>query len=185
MVHMQIQSGARLNVLVTQDRPHAPEHWTAQLPRLLEPQGVAAYVVRTGSDAVALAESLELHAAVIDLATPIGSPQRGRAAGIRFASHRYAGGSTGEGGFWLLELFRRLPNRPPVVVVNNPSVSDAQLTRALNEALRLGAFSVLNKPVELEQLLRVFQRLIERRYRGTWPVTNRQPGSQPSAERDV
>jgi CheY-like chemotaxis protein len=185
MVKVRIQPGARLNVLVTQDRPQAPEHWTSQLPRLLEPQGVAAYVVESGRDAVELAESLELHAAVIDMATPLGDAEDPRS----WSARRHSS-SAGSAGLWLLELFRRLPNRPPVVVVHGSDVSDAQVTRLLNDALRLGAFSVLNKPVDLEQLLVVFQRLLQRRYQGAWPNRSSQapksehPG-EPSSERDA
>jgi DNA-binding NtrC family response regulator len=56
-----------------------------------------------------------------------------------------------------------------VVILRPPAFSQRQAEHMLNEALRLGAFSVLEKPVDLEQLLAVFRRLIDRRYRGAWP----------------
>jgi len=160
-------SNSRFNLLLTEDRPHdvGEQHWTSQLPQLLVSQGVNSLVVDSGEKAIALAERMEIHAAVIDLATPRGHdnalpPRPG-------ASSAFAG--AGPGGLWLLELFRRLPNRPPVVLLRKPAYSYVQAQRLLREALRLGAFSVMNKPVEIEQLLAVFQRLVDRRYSGTWP----------------
>ena len=180
MCPLRIQPDARFNVLVTEDRPHDPGYWTHQLPRLLEPQGVAAYVVHTGHEAIGLAEQLVIHAAVIDMATPFGEnePAGEGAEGWSGAAERSLAAELGRmaaaadepAGLWLLELFRRLPNRPPVVVVHNTSYSQRQVDRLLRDALRLGAFSVLNKPVELEQLLRVFQRVVEKQYRGAWPA---------------
>ena len=75
----------------------------------------------------------------------------------------------GPAGLWLLELLRRMPNQPPVVLLRKPAYSRSQAERILRDALRLGVFSVMNKPVELEQLLAVFQRLVDRRYSGAWP----------------
>jgi CheY-like chemotaxis protein len=190
MCALRIQPDARFNVLVTEDRPHDPGYWTHQLPRLLEPQGVAAYVVHTGHDAMSLADQLVIHAAVIDMATPLGegepvgdSPGASPAERSLVAElHRLATAAAEPAGLWLLELFRRLPNRPPVVVVHNNSDSQRQVDRLLCDALRLGAFSVLNKPVGLEQLLRVFQRLVDRQYRGAWPAPAPAPPRPPSDE---
>jgi hypothetical protein len=39
----------------------------------------------------------------------------------------------------------------------------------LNQALDLGAFSVVNWPVQIDTLLSTFQRLIERAYNNHWP----------------
>jgi CheY-like chemotaxis protein len=165
LVNVRIHPGARFNVLLTEDRLHAPGHWTEQLPRLLEPQGVASYLAHTGREAFAMAERLEFHAAVIDLGTPLGDDEES-------APHHAASaptGGLGDAGWWLLELFRRLPNRPPIVVVHSARYTDRQVSRLLTEALRRGAFSVLNTPVHLEELLRVFQRLVDRQYQGAWP----------------
>lgn len=143
----------RLHVLLTEDRPHAPEHWTGQFPRMLEPLGVVAHMARSAREAMDVANTRRIHAAVIDLATPLG--------GI---------GQSSDGGRWLIELVRRLPHRPPVVIINSPSFSQRQLNRLLQEALELGAFSVMNRPVEIEHLLDVFRRLLDRQYRGAWPT---------------
>jgi len=167
---VRIQTGARLNVLLTEDRPHAPEHWLEQLPRLLEPQGIAAYLARTAQEALELVRQLEIHAAVIDMETPMGG-----ARGVRLAAG--VGGAHDAAGLWLLELFRRLPSRPPIVLVHNPVISRREIEHLLNEALRLGAFSVVSKPVALEQVLDVFRRLLDRQYRGTWPGSSPGGGS--------
>ena len=144
---------ARFNVLLTEDRPGDEVHWTAQLVRLLEPQGVVAYVVRTGDEAVKLAQQTPLHAAIVDLATP-----------------RRSASSVTQQELWLVELMRRLPASPPLVVLRSPATSGRQADRLLRDLLQMGAFSVLVKPVQLEKLLGVFQRLVERRYQGRWPT---------------
>ncbi|MAE63416.1 MAG: hypothetical protein CMJ18_04020 [Phycisphaeraceae bacterium] len=159
MVNARSSSSSRFNVLLTQDRPHSEQHWTSQLPRLLEPQGVASYLVGTGQEAVDLAERMEFHAAVIDMSTPIGPEQL--AAGAHGSGHD---------GFWVLEVLRRLPSNPPVVILRKPAFSQRQAERTLNDALRLGAFTVLKKPVDVEQVLAVFRRLVDKRYRGAWPL---------------
>ena len=158
MVNVHPQSEMRFQVLMTEDRPHADPHWTNQLSRLLEPQGVVSYLAQTAREAIDLAEQMEFHAAVIDMATPIGNARKVGMDGV------FPGG-----GLWLLELLRRLPNHPPVVIVRRPAYTPRQAERALNEALRLGAFSVVEKPVDVEQLLGVFRRLVDKRYRSNWP----------------
>jgi len=146
---------AQFNVLLTEDRPHAPEHWTRQSPRLLEPMGVTAHLAHSAKQAIHFAEDLTIHAAVIDLGTPHEDIPSG-----------------GTGGMWLVELFRRMPASPPVIIINSPALSQRQVSRLLQEALRREVFSVLNKPVELEQVLGIFRRLLDRRHDGQWPELN-------------
>jgi len=149
-----------------------------QLPRLLEPQGITAYVARSAQEAVELAEREEFHAAVIDLSTPLGRPQVD-VASTRVRVRIETGFPTDPSmpaGMWMLELFRRLPHKPPMVVIQSPAFSRREIDRLMHEALRLGAFSVLPKPVNLNQLLEAFRRLIERQYRGQWPA--RQGGTE-------
>ena len=148
---------SRFNVLLTEDRPHSIDHWTRQFPRLLKPQGVTSYLAHCGHEALGMAEKLEFHAAVIDLGTPYHAPN---------SASRTAHGD----GLWLLQLLQRLPNRPPTVIVNSPAFSQRQIQRMLQEVLRLGVFTVINKPVALEQLLKVFRRVVDRQYRGAWPM---------------
>lgn len=166
---------ARFNVLLTEDRPQAEEHWIGQLSRLLEPQGVLVYVARSGHEAIELAGEMTVHAAVIDLSTPRGPrnprPRKSEADSIETQLRREVSAPQEmmPAGVWLLELFRRMRNFPPTVVLRSPAYSRAEAERLLQEVLRLGAFSVLDKPVELEQLLGVFRRLVDRQYRGMWP----------------
>lgn len=154
MLNVRIQPGdSRLNVLLTEDRPHAPEHWSRQIGRLLEPMGITAHLAPTAREAIDVADRHTIHAAVIDLGTPLGDD-----------------GAKSQGGLWLVELFRRMPGKPPVVLINSPTYSQRQADRLLREALSLGAFSVMNKPIDLEQLLGVFRRLVDRQYKGSWPL---------------
>lgn len=146
----------RFNVLLTLDREHGSEHWTHQLSQLLEPQGVHTLVARTGREVAELVRQLPVHAAVLDMNLPLGEDS----------------GSWSSGGMWALELIRRLPDRPPVVVLRPPSAMQRQAERMLAEALRMGAFSVLDKPVGVEDVLSVFRRLLDRQYRGRWPVSD-------------
>lgn len=160
MVQINAQARSKLNVLLAQDRPQAPEHWIQQLPRLLEPQGVASYVARTGREAIELAQQIEIHAALIELSDL-------NLSSLSSVSWTYT--NNNPAGTWLMELFRRMRNRPPVVLIRGRYASTKQVDRLLQEALRMGVFSVLNAPVELEQILVVFRRLIDRQYSGIWP----------------
>ena len=165
MVQVRPSSNARFNVLLTEDRPHSDEHWSRQLSRLLEPQGVAAYVANTGHEALALTRQMAFHAAVVDVATPVGQVQTGATA--------TPGTSSAEGvrgGLWLLEVIRHMPNMPPVVLLGSPPTSRAQGQQLLREALKLGAFSVMRKPVDVERVLAVIRKLVDRQYRGNWPL---------------
>jgi DNA-binding response OmpR family regulator len=151
---MRIKRGPRLNLLLTEQQSDSPEHWSRQLPRLLRAQGVQPYLARTGREAFDLAEQVPIHAALIDLATPLGEAENQ---------------SDAPGGLSLLELLRRRPERPPAIVINTRAYSQQQLQRLMNEALRRGAFTVVNRPADLEALLSVIQRVVDRRYQGHWP----------------
>jgi len=118
---------------------------------------VEAVLAETGREAYGLASAREIHAAVIDLATPRDPGSRGDEPG----------------GLWALEMFRRLPAPPPVVIVDSRPTTPRQAHRFLNEALRRGAFSVVNRPVQLEAILAVIQRVVDRRYNGAWPGLRR------------
>lgn len=155
MLNVRSHSVARFNVLLTEDRARHDEveHWTRQLPRLLEPLGVASFLARTGRQAVELAEHHEIHAAVIDMATPVDEQTK-------------AGGD----GMWVVELLNRMEQGPAVVVINSPAFTQRDVQRSMHNALRLGAFAVLNRPIELNQLLAVFRKVLDRQYKGTWPL---------------
>ncbi len=160
-------ASGRFNVLLTEGRPHVHGHWSRQIPRLLEPQGVKSYVVRSGEEAVSVAETTPIHAAVIDLGTPRRLAEQSTSSAPSTRPNP-APSSDQPGGIWLLDLFSRLKNNPPVVVVRSRTMGRQQVARLLNDALRRGAFTVMESP-DLEQLLRVFQALLERVYQGIWP----------------
>jgi len=149
-----VPTGPRFRVLLTEDRARPDEHWTRQVPALLRPMGVEAHVASTGKQALEILHAGRVHAAVIDLNTP---------------APNAAGNDPGAGGLWLMQVIHRLPAKPPVVVVNSRSYSQRQVQRLLNQALDLGAFSVINWPVQLDTLLATFQRLLERAYNNAWP----------------
>ena len=146
-------SDARFRVLLTEDRARPDEHWTRQLPPMLGPLGVQASIASDAKQALAILESTPIHAAVIDLNTP--APQ--------------GSASSESGGLYLMQVIQRLAHKPPVVVVNSHSYSQRRVQRLLNQALELGAFSVVNWPVQIDTLLSTFQRLIERAYNNNWP----------------
>ena len=146
----------RLNVLLTE----TDDHWSMQLPRLLEPQGVRALVAHNVDEALGILEKLPVHAVLVDVSLPIdpapGSP--GSQA------------SAPTGGLKLLRVIQRLEPAPPAVVVRGRQWDTRLDDRLLAEALKLRAFTVLDQPVQLEQVLAVLQRLIQRHYGGQWPL---------------
>lgn len=158
----------RFNVLLTEERSYPQEHWTRQLPRLMEPMGVRSYLARTGEEALQITTRMTIHAAVIELGTP-------RSAGPARAA-------TEPGGLWLLNVLSRQANRPPVVIVNNRALTSAQISKCLHEALRVGAFSVVNRPSHLESMLAVIRRVLDRHFDGAWPPPepNRPSPNDPS-----
>lgn len=164
MVPVRPKPTGRFNVLLTEDRDHLPGHWTRQLPRLLQPQGVRAFVAHTAEQAVEMTTEFSIHAALIDLTTPRANLPDGHDV----AHPDYSGG----GGLWLLEVMRRTQPAPPIVVVNSTIQTPNQAQRFLNKALQLGAFSVVNRPVELEALLDIIHRLLKRHHHGQWPVND-------------
>ncbi|MEM8737146.1 MAG: hypothetical protein AAGG38_01530 [Planctomycetota bacterium] len=156
---------------MTQDRDRPDEHWTQQFPRLMKHLGARTHVVPSARQAFSLASRITFHAVFVDLATPVDSsrpcPGEADLPGAVPSSPRSSGGQAG-GGLWLLQVMQRLEKRPPVVVVNSRATR-LQAARLLSEAMRLGAFSVVNRPVELNNLLIVAQRLLNRHHQGHWP----------------
>lgn len=152
----------RFNVLLTEDRLRGPEHWSHQLPRLMEPMGVQSYRACCGEEALELASRVPIHAAVVDVSIPRIAPSA--------AETQPTPAPQGlPGGLWLLELFRRMPQHPPVIIVHSRTITSRDVQRLLHEALRLGAFTVLENNVGLEQMLGVFRRMLDRLYQGLWP----------------
>jgi len=141
----------RLNVLLTD----ADQRWARQLPALLEPQGVRAICVDDVQGALQAIDRERIHAAVVTLDLPM--DHDARASGPE------------AGGLKLLRVIHRLDPAPPAVVIRGRRFDGRSDDRMLSEALKLEAFSVLDLPVELEQLLEVMRRLLQRHYGGHWP----------------
>ncbi len=128
-----------------------------RLPRLLEPMGIQSLRAQSGAEATRVIRATQIHIAVVDLGLPLDG------SGV--------GASGEEGGARLLELLLRLTEPPPVVVVKRPC-SRRDEAREINEALRLGAFAVMDRPrgaADLNVMLEVLRRCLDRHYKGRWP----------------
>ncbi len=149
----------RLNLLLADSGWRTPS-FADQLPPLLAPMGVQCLLARTAREATLIAERAlaareRIHIAVIDVETPVDDSKSGRAQ---------------LGGPLVLELLRRMTAPPATVVVRprNPVMREA--ARTLNDALRQGAFAVLDQPCPLESMLEVLRRVLARQHGGHWPV---------------
>jgi len=148
----------RLNLLLSYAGWQS-ESWASRLPQLLQPMGIHAWMAQSGTEASYLLKSQPVHLAVVDLALPIDDPE---------------GADATEGGVRLLQLLARLDNPPPTIVVRRPRESRAD-ARLLTQALRQGAFAVVDRPVQMELMLDVFRRALSRHYKNRWPGRDR-PG---------
>lgn len=146
----------RLNLLLA-DAGWRDDSFADQLPQLLQPMGVRCIRSRTAREASDVIIRNRVHIAVIDLATPADdsaiAQQQGESLGSR-----------------VLHLLRSMNPVPPMVVVRPPQISARASARGLTEALREGAFSVLERPVPIEAMLETLRRVIQRHYAGHWPV---------------
>jgi len=124
------------------------------LPRLLTPLGIQSIKVDSGEEAAAVIEQRTIHIAVVDLEMPLRPDQP----------------ATARGGARILQLLRRLDQPPPTVVVRPPQPKVRENVRSLVEALREGAFAVLDRPLELESMLEVMRRILARHYEDLWPT---------------
>ena len=156
------QAGGRFNLLLSCERAPAhaeSEDWSCQLPRLLAPLGVRAVVARSGSESATILSSTPIHLAIVDLGIPLDAPPDQQPGG---------NASGGEGGKRVLELLSRLEDPPPTLIVK-PRRTKREDTRALQAALTAGAFAVLDRPVNLETVLRTMSRALQRHYADRWP----------------
>ncbi len=144
--------GARLNLLLScgagREGPAIE-----QLPRLLSPMGIYSIKVTSGESAARVICEFPIHIAVVDLTIPLAPDSPARSGGAR-----------------ILQLLRRLEQPPPTVVVRPRQPSKRDSTRELAEALREGAFAVLDRPIELETMLEVMRRILRRHYSDSWPT---------------
>jgi CheY-like chemotaxis protein len=130
-----------------------------RLPRLLEPMGVISHRARSGREASGVISALPIHIAVVDLGLPLD------------VSKPEVEPEFEEGGPRLLELLSRLSEPPPVVAVKRTRTHRAD-ARDISDALRLGAFAVIDRPqcaADLDLMLEVLRRVLERHYEGRWP----------------
>ncbi len=153
-------SGCRLNLLLSY-AGWQPDSWADRLPRLLEPMGVRALRASTGRHASLVMQQSTIHIAIVDLGLPLDE-----AAGPGPAES-----AVEEGGARLLELIGRLASPPPTVVVKR-SRTHRDDNREIAAALRSGAFAVVDRPRDpndLELMLEVMRRCLRRYYKGLWP----------------
>lgn len=145
--------GARLNLLLSCGPWQRCEAVT-QLPQLLEPMGIRSIEVGTGEEAEDVIETTPIHIAVVDLTMPLTDATPKNAAG----------------GTRLLQLLRRLDDPPPMVLVRPPQAVARDSARGLAQALREGAFAVVDQPMGLEAMLEIMRRIVRRHYAGQWPA---------------
>ncbi len=126
-----------------------------QLPPLLQPMGIRCIRSRTAQEARSVILHNRVHIAVIDLATPADDSQVAQNDKL---------------GARVLHLLRAMSPVPPMVVVRPKQISPRESQRGLVEALREGAFSVLERPVPLESMLETLRRVVQRHYAGHWPA---------------
>jgi len=131
-----------------------------QLPSLLAPLGIHSIAAGSGEEAAEVIRRVTVHIAVVDLAIPL---QRSETAASSPLGAREAGPR-------VLQLLRRLDQPPPTVVVRPRQPAMRESVRSLTQALREGAFAVLDQPVELESMLEVLRRILRRHYADVWPA---------------
>ena len=148
----------RLNLLLTYGgwREHA---FADQLPVLLDRFGIQCLRAQSGDEVSEVVRRAEVHIAVIDLSIPM-HPRQPEAQPAR----------TVQAGPRVLQLLRRLDHPPPTIIVRPRQVDPAESNRILAEALRDGAFTVLDDPVPVETMLQALERCVRRYYRDPWPA---------------
>jgi hypothetical protein len=154
----------RLNLLLSWGGWQS-ESWVDRLPALLEPMGVHSLRVRTAREAERAIRTNPVHIAVVDLGLPLDAAHSTPAGG--------GGGAAAvpgeEAGPRVLELLRRLESPPPTVIVQQ-SRSTRDASRHMSAALRCDAFAVVDRAAaDVELMLKVLQRCLQRFYQGRWP----------------
>lgn len=151
-------SQRRLNLLLTYGgwREHA---FADQLPMLLDRFGIHCLRAKCGDEVSDVVRRSAVHIAVIDLSIPM-HPRSAQEQPSR----------TIQAGPRVLQLLRRLEHPPPTIIVRPRQVDPAESNRILAEALRDGAFTVLDDPVPIEAMLQALERCVRRYYRDHWPA---------------
>ena len=156
------QADSRLNLLLSyggwRDRPAVE-----QLDRLLRPLGINSVHADSGEEAADIIRKMVIHIAVVDLAIPLHAGPSDPSTGANAIPKTPGGGR-------ILQLLRRLDPAPPTVIVRPPQAATRENVRGLAEALREGAFAVVDRPVNLETMLEVMRRVLCRHYSNHWPA---------------
>jgi hypothetical protein len=106
-----------------------------------------------------------VHIAVVDLGLPLDAAHSTPAGGGGGAAAVHGE----EAGPRVLELLRRLESPPPTVIVQQ-SRSTRDASRHRSAALRCDAFAVVDRAAaDVELMLKVLQRCLQRFYQGRWP----------------
>jgi CheY-like chemotaxis protein len=143
--------GGRLNLLLSSGWRQGGA--TDQLPDLLDPLGIQCIHARSGREATQLVQANRIDIALIDLELPMEDVEDAQVAGPR-----------------ILQLIRRLDPAPPTVVIRPLQSTRRDSSRGLSEALREGAFAVLDRPLKLEAMLETLRRVVRRHYADRWPA---------------
>ena len=143
--------GGRLNLLLSSGWRQGGA--TDQLPDLLDPLGIQCIHARSGREATRLVQANRIDIALIDLELPMEDVEDAQVAGPR-----------------ILQLIRRLDPAPPTVVIRPLQSTRRDSSRGLSEALREGAFAVLDRPLKLEAMLETLRRVVRRHYADRWPA---------------
>ncbi|HWB19724.1 MAG TPA: hypothetical protein VG711_05435 [Phycisphaerales bacterium] len=131
-----------------------------QLPDLLAPMGIHTFRATSGEQSAQLIRSHIIHIAVVDFDIPLAEGQSAAPTPSPDAA---------PAGPRILQLLRRLPGPPPTVVIRPMQASHRESSRSLTEALREGAFAVIDQPLSLESMLEVMRRILRRHYANCWP----------------
>lgn len=128
---------------------------------LLAPMGVQSLRVRTARQAEQVIRTTPIHVAVVDLGLPM---DFGAAAPCDDAGPRVLDmlkRTTAAGGFGI-----------PTVIVRSPR-SQRDACREMTAALHFNAFAVIDRrSADVEQMLKLLQRVLDRHYQGRWPSPN-------------
>lgn len=153
------QPSKRLNLLLTYGgwREHA---FADQLPLILDRIGISCFRAQSGDEASDFIRREHVHIAVIDLSIPMHP----------VSPAQQSTGRAVPAGPRVLQLLKRLEQPPPTIVVRPRQVDPAESARNLSDALRDGAFTVLDDPVPVETMLQALERVVRRHYRDHWPA---------------
>ncbi|TVQ65207.1 MAG: response regulator [Phycisphaerales bacterium] len=122
--------------------------------------GVRAWRASSAREASDLIGAMRVHVAVVDLRLPLDRRADEPTPG--------ACGVEDEAGPRILELLSRLETPPPTLVIKRGR-SSREDTREMTQALSMGAFAAIDRPVDLERMLDAMRRLLARHYAGRWP----------------